>query len=159
MASLMLEADEGDLLLCDEDFPDNFIHMMHPDDGKITKEPIQQEFIRNKRLGHHRLIFRTSIKLGENEFISLSFVLDTGAPSSIYFSPGTSVDKLVSCRRIIEDGDVVYMDIDGKKAAVKDTPHTRRPANIIGLPLLERWSLSLQPDKTFSFSHRQDKFL
>jgi hypothetical protein len=33
--------------------------MMHPDDGKITKEPIQQEFIRNKRLGHNRLIFRT----------------------------------------------------------------------------------------------------
>jgi hypothetical protein len=51
------------------------------------------------------------------------------------------------------------MDIDGKKAAVKDTPHTRRPANIIGLPLLERWSLSLQPDKAFSFSHRQDNFL
>lgn len=163
MAFLMVDADDGDMMLCDEDFPDNFVHMMHPDDGKITTEPIEPEFIRNKRLGHHRLIFRTSTKLEENksqcQFISLSFVLDTGAPSSVYFSPGAAMDKLVACKRIIEDGDVVYMDIAGKKSAVKETPHTHRPANIIGLPLLERFGLILQPDKTFSFTHHQFKFL
>ena len=40
MASLMVNAEEGDLLLCDDDFPDNFVHMAHPDDGKITQEPV-----------------------------------------------------------------------------------------------------------------------
>jgi hypothetical protein len=86
--------------------------------------------------------------------MSLSFVLDTSAPSSIYFSPGVAYGKLVGYNRIIEDGDVIYMEIDGQKAAVKETPHTHRPANLIGLPLLEQFGLTLQPDKTFSFLHR-----
>lgn len=145
--------DERDLLLCDDDFPDNFVNMHHPQDGKITQVPIQQEYIRNERLGHHRLILRTSIKLRENQFVSFSFVLDTGAPSSIYFSPGEAFNGLQQGKRVIEDGDVVYMEIGGKKAAVKETPHTHRPANIIGLPLLERFGLTLHPDKTFTFAH------
>jgi hypothetical protein len=134
MSSLMVEA---------EIFPTTLSIDAPTDDGKITKEPIQPEFIRNKQLGHHRLIFRTSIKLEENEFISLSFVLDRSAPSSIYFSPGVSVNKLVSCRRIIEDGDVVYMDIDGKKAAVKDYP-THSPTSKYHRPTSAR-TLESQP--------------
>lgn len=152
MAFLMVDADEGDLLLSDDDFPENFIHMVHPDDGKITQQPIQREFIRHQRLGHHRLIFRTSIKLAEREFMSFSFVLDTAAPASIYFSPGASLNSL-NGKRVVEEGDVVYMEIGGKKAAVKETPHTHRPANIIGLPLLERFGLTLHPDKSFTFSN------
>ena len=154
MASLMVDAEEGDLLLCDDDFPDNFVHMAHPDDGKITQEPIPLEFIRHQRLmGHHRLILRTSIKLGDGEFISFSFVLDTCAPASIYFSPGAAFNALKG-KRVIEDGDVVYMEIVGKKAAVKETPHTHRPANIIGLPLLERFELGLKGDRSFSFAQQ-----
>ena len=147
----MVDADEGDLHLCDDDFPGNFVHMTHPDDGKSTIEPIPVEFIRHQRLGRRRLILRTSIKLGEGEFVSFSFLLDTGAPASIYFSPGQAFDALKG-KRVIEDGDVVYMNISGKKAAVKETPPDHRPANIIGLPLLERFELHLTRDKSFSFS-------
>jgi hypothetical protein len=48
------------------------------------------------------------------------------------------MDKLVACKCIIEE---------------------RGPANIISLPLLERFGLILQPDITFSFTHHQFKFL
>ena len=71
----------------------------------------------------------------------------------MYFSPGAALNALKG-NRVIEDGDVVYMEIAGKKSAVKETPRTHRPANIIGLPLLERFELNLKGDRSFTFAQQ-----
>jgi hypothetical protein len=70
-----------DLLLTDEDFPPTVVDKRHPNDYKLTTEPITKELIFHEIEGRHsRLILRTSVKLAENLFTSMSVVLDTGAP-------------------------------------------------------------------------------
>ena len=64
--------------LHDEDFPNEYVHMAHPDDYKEV-----QEFTYHTRYGRHdRLIARVAWKLTES-VVPMSFVCDTGAPSHL----------------------------------------------------------------------------
>jgi len=92
-----------ELLLHDEDFPDNYRYMAHPDDYKETAT-FDPQFIYHSHIGkHNRLIARIAWKVPttnerslqekldsrtpENyKMIPMSFVCDTGAPSHFYLS-------------------------------------------------------------------------
>lgn len=143
---------EEEMLLHAKDFPSNYVNFAHPDDYKVTAEPIIKEFICHHELGrHYRLHFRVSYKMAANRFFSLSFVLDTGAPKFFYFSDAAI--KLLQEHNLIQinetDG-VSYVEIFGKKVPFEETPDSHRPANIMGLRMLLRLKLQLS-ESTFTF--------
>jgi hypothetical protein len=138
----------AELLLQDADFPDNYINMQHPDDYSVLKQPFI-EYITNTYAHHYRLIIRACWKLSEDEYMPMSFVCDTGAPTALYLSE-KAYKILSKHRRVLEDdAGNVYANICGTgPAAVEPTPPGHAPANIIGLKLLLRLGLDLDPDKS-----------
>ena len=138
-AYIMMDATETaatELLLQNADFPDNYVNMQHPEDYSIFMQPFV-EYITNSYAHHYRLIVRVCWKLSNTEYMPVSFVCDTGAPTGLYLS-----DKahkiLTKYRRVLEDdAGNVYANICGTgAAAVEPTPPGHAPANIIGLKLL-----------------------
>jgi hypothetical protein len=160
MSLLMVDDDkvtEGDLLLHDQDFPDSFVHMKHPEDGIIVDHAIVPECIRHRRAHHHRLLLRVSFKLANEKFVPFTFVCDTGAPDSFYLSP--YADKILADggRRIEDEAGNTFIAILNHPAATRDTPATHQPGNIIGLTLLERLGFSMDVGG-FSFKQKFDYF-
>jgi hypothetical protein len=160
MSLLIVDDDkvtESDLMLHDEDFPDFFIDMKHPEDGVIVDSAIIPDFIRHRRPHHHRLLFRVSFKLTNGKYVPFTFVCDTGAPGSFYLSPCTDHILGSGGRRLEDDAGNTFMIILNYPAATKETPRTHQPGNIIGLTMLEKLGLSV--DTTgFSFEEKFDYF-
>lgn len=71
---------EGDLLLCEADFPANYVHMAHPDDYKSMDTPLPITCLLHRKIGHWRLILRVSFRLMNGKYLPMSFVCDTCAP-------------------------------------------------------------------------------
>jgi hypothetical protein len=157
----MIEASQvtaGDFLFLFHDEDNNPPNFVHPEDLKEGKEPIIPEYIRQKKPGHHRLLFRVSFKLGTGKFVPLTFICDTGAPSHFYLSR-QALAALEAGGRVLVDGelDYMYVVIAGKKAIVKETPYTHEPGNIMGLLMLERLGLNLKEGE-FSFASQPEHF-
>lgn len=153
MSILMMdgaEASQGDLFLCEADFPPSYVDMKHPDDGILTDEPIRPEFYRHRRPHHHRLIFRASFKVNNGKYVALSFVCDTGAPGSFYLSPWADRILEEGGRRLEDEAGNTYVDVLNRPAATQETPRTHQPANIMGLSLLEKFRMLVVPEG-FSF--------
>ena len=151
---MMLDADSEvveDLLLRDADFPAYFVRMQHPQDYIVSSHPLA-EYIAHTNDRHTRLIARISWKKGENEFVPMSFVCDTGAPMGFYLSEATRA-ALDSLGRVLEDDSngQKYLVIPGiGSAAVEQTLPGHAPAKIMGLRVLRRVGLVLD--------HRTGKF-
>ena len=144
-----------ELLLHDEDFPNEYVHMAHPDDYKEVLE-FSPQFTYHTRYGRHdRLIARVAWKM-KDSVVPMSFVCDTGAPSHLYLSK-EAMDVLHKAGRLLKDDrDTPYVEMhirDGKKfpATVEETPSVHRHANILGLKSLKRLCLRLKGEK-FSFN-------
>lgn len=145
-----------ELLLHDEDFPDDYVHMAHPGDYKEVRE-FKPQFIIHSHFGrHNRLIARVAWKTENGTMIPMSFVCDTGAPSHIYLS-NKALRVLNSNNLVLKDEkDTAYVSIhtDHKStfpATIEETPHVHRDANILGLKSLKRLHLRLTEDK-FGFN-------
>jgi hypothetical protein len=145
-----------ELLLHDEDFPDNYIHMAHPEDYKEVSNFVPQ-FIMHSHFGrHNRLIVRAAWKAQDDTLIPMSFVCDTGAPSHIYLS-NKALFKLHSKSLLLRDErDTSYANIhiDNTKtfpATIEETPHAHKDANILGLKCLKKLNMHLKDD-SFSFN-------
>lgn len=143
------------LLLHDEDFPNEYVHMAHPDDYKEVPE-FAPQFTYHTRYGRHdRLIARVAWKL-KNSVVPMSFVCDTGAPSHVYLSK-EAMNVLDRTGRLLKDDrDTPYVEMHiggGKKfpATVEETPSVHKRANILGLKSLRRLCLSLKGE-TFHFN-------
>ena len=145
-----------ELLLHDEDFPDNYVHMAHPDDYKEVPIFVPQ-FIMHEHFGrHNRLIVRAAWKTSNNTFIPMSFVCDTGAPSHVYLS-NKALSILNSKGLLLKDEretPYINIHISSRKtfpAVVEETPYIHKDANILGLKSLRRLNLHLI-DNGFSFN-------
>jgi hypothetical protein len=66
-------------------YPEYFVNKCHPDDYKLSDQPVFETIYHNK-LHHNRLLVRLSFMVEGGSFLPLTFVCDTGAPSSIYLS-------------------------------------------------------------------------
>jgi hypothetical protein len=152
--ALMVDQDDAadaDFLLQEYDFPDNFVNMAHPEDGIVKANPITPEFIRHSRRGHFRMLVRISLRLGDNQFAACTFMCDTGAPIHIYLSE-PALQVLEGAGRIGTDElGSLFVIIAGKKAAIRVTPHTHQPGNILGMLMLERFGLQMA-EGSFSFA-------
>jgi len=137
----------ADLLLRDADFPDNYIHMQHPDDYIDVIHPFI-EYIPHLSGHNNRLIVRICWKINDS-FVPMSFVCDTGAPMGLYLSEKAYI---VLKTRIREDDlghQYVHIDTIGK-SSIESTPLGHAPANIIGLRLLMKLKLEMV-ENGFSF--------
>ena len=84
MAQMMID-DSGPYgeVLTDEDFPASFIHMAHPNDNVAIAASLPIEFIFNDVPHHKRILVRMSFQIRDG-YYPVTFVADTGAPSSFY---------------------------------------------------------------------------
>ena len=136
-----------DMLLRDADFPPYCVRMQHPADYLVSSSPVS-EYITHTPGRHRRLIARISWQKSATEFIPMSFVCDTGAPMGFYLSE-TAREVLRSLGRIREEdrSGLFSLHVQGLGAtAVDDTPRGYCPANIMGLRILQRVGLVVEPD-------------
>ena len=152
----MLEDEEEEIIrflkLKDSDFPDYYVNKIHPEDYILRDEPCR-DLIFHKKLHHSRLLLRICF-LDKHTFIPLTFVCDTGAPSSFYLC--NKALKLLK-NRIKTDPDILvrYVKVDGKKMLVTEIPvnHCENyNVNIIGLNALMFFGIELHQD-SFSFNN------
>ena len=161
---MICEEDEGgasSVLLCDADFPCDYVNLRHPEDYELQDAPIAPSFIVNQRRGHARLILRISWRVG-GKFMPMSFIVDTGAIHPIYL--GTLGMRLMEAHgRLAVDelgNDIVKLHRgDGRECSVhyEATPRAFDPANIIGLRFLLRFGLVID-GATFAFKESFDHF-
>ena len=152
---MMIGGDEEDsIMLCNADFPNEYVNMQHPDDYVIQDTPITPSFVVNQRQGHARLIFRISWKTG-SKFMPMSFIVDTGAVQPIYF--GSVGMRMMEAHRLLlldELGnDVVRLSGGECNVHYTATPRDYNPANIIGLRFLLRFGLIVE-GLTFRFNEQ-----
>jgi hypothetical protein len=151
-----------DVLLHDEDFPANYVNMMHPDNGKLC-DNIVKEFIYHHQFNKHdRLIVRTCWKTAKNKYIPFSFICDTGVPKHLYLSQNT-ISKLSEYELLYSSElDISYVKIHKNpttifKAPIDETPNIHKNANIIGLKTLKKLGLVLDDD-VFRFNNEFQHF-
>ncbi len=150
---LMVEEREliiDELLLTDADYPEEYKNMAHPDDYKIIDKPIPIKYTYHKKPHHNRLILRISWKLKNDEYMAMSFVCDTGAPMYFYLSDNGKELLKQYGRLKIDELQTEYVEIEGRKAMIQETPQIHKPGNIIGLLMLSRLGLDLT-DESFKF--------
>jgi len=114
--------------------------MEHPDDYKLTNDPIDVECIHHKKPHHDRLILRISVKV-ENEYIPLSFICDTGSPSYLFLCQKSI--ELLKPRIQESELEALYITSNNKNILIQESPINHKNSNIIGLKLLFEWGLSL----------------
>ena len=158
---LMMEENQvshGDFLLQDADFPDGYVHMAHPDDYKPVDNPLPVTCLLHQKIGHWRLILRVSFRLKNGKYLPMSFVCDTGVPYDFYFSE-TALEQLIKGGRLKEDeiGNAYLDNVVGRKAAVRETPYTHKPANILGLRMMLKLKFLLS-ETGFGFSEEFEYF-
>ncbi len=133
----------GEVLLTSLDFLDYFVDMAHPEDYVVSERRMDPYLIENIIPHHHILLLRVSFEARPGTFAVMTFVLDTGASSAVYF--GRRAMQLThEVGRLREDDlGVVYLDTPLGRCAVLETPATHQPANILGLDMLKKLKLQL----------------
>ncbi|CAB9525589.1 expressed unknown protein [Seminavis robusta] len=152
------QVSQGDLVLQDADFPDGYVHMAHPDDYKPIESPLPKTCLLHQKIGHWRLILRISFLLANGKYLPISFICDTGVPYDFYFSE-LAVEKLTAGGRVKEDdiGNAYLDNIVGRKAAVRETPYTHKPGNILGLRMMLKLGCKLT-ESGFEFTESFEYF-
>jgi len=90
------------------------------------------------------MLVRISLKIGDDRFVSHTFVCDTGVPIHIYLSePAMSVLEAAGRIETDELGSL-FITVAGRKSAVRVTPQTHQPGNILGMLMLERFGLQMR---------------
>jgi hypothetical protein len=146
---------ERNTKLCIFDFPFDFVDGHHPDDYKLVSTPIK-ECIWNGIDDYYRLLLRISIKLGENEYKSLTFICNTGAPDFIYLneiSYSTFKDRLIK-----DENGFTYIKINNRKFPVKRTHYPHNDFNILGVRALAIFKMKFTGDYSFDFQSLPDYF-
>ena len=153
MTTLIIE-DETETLY-KTDFPDNFVDMHHPDDYMPLRDPIS-ELIFHRRTDHSRLFLRICIKITDTNYIPITFVLDTGAPSQLYINDLTR--RLIRDRiKYNSDTGIDFLKINKKTFIVKPSPEHHPDVNIIGLLGLSNFEFYLSGGE-FGFHNLPDYF-
>ncbi|KAG2482518.1 hypothetical protein HYH03_018563 [Edaphochlamys debaryana] len=158
----MLGVSETDqvVALCAEDYPRHFVSGQHPKDCVVTKVlDTKPEFIFHHVRGkNNRLWFRAAWKLPSDEFTTMSFLLDTGAPKHLYLSEKClQVLEKAGVVQVNEDFNIMFVVIFGRKCPVERTPSPHSQANIMGLKLLMLLGLQLSEEEPyFSFTKKFD---
>lgn len=159
MAILMLDGGQnnhGHLLLGDDDYPDNYVNKAHPNDYQTTTMPITAEYIFHKKSHFNRLIFRISWKIAENKYVPISFICNTGCPMFLYLS--SDARKAIKMRILEDDVQNEYVEINGKKTPIANSPSEHGETNIMGLMMCARLGLTINEKCEYTFANIQELF-
>lgn len=139
---LMIEDEtlvRDELLLTSADYPSNYVDLAHPEDYKLTLNPVY-ELTFHIKSHHNRLLLRASWKVNEG-FVPMTFVIDTGAP--MYFYLSKRAQQAIASRIQVDELQSRFVEIDGKKALIQDAPQNHDNSNIIGLLMICRLQLQI----------------
>jgi hypothetical protein len=152
--NLMYEGNEETIstsftvILTPLDFPVRFrgpLVYAHPEDYRVSEEAITPTTYYYSHRGHIRLLARIPILTKPGSFTSALFVVDTGAPSQLYFCH--KLRELLEERIEEDETGTIFLRIESNsgqfKAVIKEVPSQHSPANIIGLPVLKRLGFTL----------------
>jgi hypothetical protein len=147
-------AADADLVLDSFDFPQYYVNMSHAEDGVVQDNPIEPQYIRYSEVGHSRMFVRISVRVGD-KYVPYTFLCDTGLPAHLYLSEpaGTAVKKAGQIKKT-EVG-TPYMMMSDRVAAVRVTPRSHQPVNILGMLMLERLGLQMS-EGSFTFTEPVD---
>lgn len=151
---LMVDGDSSisELFASDLDYPSGFKDQAHPQDYKSQKEPTQIQYFHNSDLDRHRAICRLSWRLGEDKFVTNTFICDSGAPVHLYLNR-TVLMTLREAGRLLTGVGRMYVIIDGVgEATVRETPPEHRNANIMGFQLLTVLGFRMSSDLNQCFT-------
>jgi len=154
MSLISQNEDDYVLLLRETDFPAYFQDLIHPEDYKIFNSPFIEKIF-HKRIYHNRMFIRMCFKVDNSTFIPLTFIIDTGSPMFLYLCP-KALEELSFVIKEDELG-IKYINVNGKKFTVDETPHSHRNVNIIGLMALNNFGLYLK-DLEFEFENLPEHF-
>ncbi|KAJ3221265.1 hypothetical protein HK099_003649 [Clydaea vesicula] len=123
--------------------------MAHPNDYKPVNN-FESSLIINDRYGKHkRLIARIAWKTQNGNFIPMSFVCDTGVPSSFYLS-SKAIEILEEYSLLkLDDKGVAYVTVHKDNSGqtfnttMEETPKVHKNANIVGLKVLLKIGLHI----------------
>ncbi len=140
-----MNTDEESHLLCSADFPSFFVNCAHPGDYVPLVAAIPPQVIVHRKAHHNRLFLRMCFRANDGNYIPITFIVDTGSPSSLYVGEPARSALDAAGRLVNDEADTEYIDFGAPlgKATVQDIPVTHAPANIIGLPLLLKLGLRL----------------
>lgn len=142
MATLVEVDTSDELLLSQADFPSGWVDMAHPDDYTVLKAPLEPHVFTHDKPHHNRILFRISFKVGEGAYLPVSFVVNTGAPSSLYIGRKLRAHLGQHGRLLSDETDAEVLELHGiGKQAVRGTSSIHQPANVVGLPLIKKLSL------------------
>jgi hypothetical protein len=135
----------GEVLLTSLDFPNYFVDMAHPEDYVVSERRMDPYLIENIVPHHHILLLRVSLEARPGTFAVMTFVLDTGASSAVYF--GRCAMQLThEVGRLREDDlGVVYLDTPLGRCAVLETPTSRQTSSAFTLLKKLKLQLGLLP--------------
>ena len=140
-----MNTDEESHLLCAADFPSFFVNCAHPGDYVPLEEALPPQVIVHRKAHHNRLFLRICFRANDGTFVPVTFILDTGSPSSLYVGELARSALDAAGRLVSDEADTEFIDFGAPlgKANVQDIPAPHAPANIMGLPLLLKLGLRL----------------
>lgn len=144
LAMALMVTDEEAHLLCPADFPSHFVACGHVGDYIPVTVCIPPTVLAHRKAHHNRLFLRICFKTAAGLFVPITFIADTGSPSSLYVgaSARAALEAAGRFNNDEADSEFIVMGTLGK-ATVQDIPLPHAPANIAGLPLLVKLGLCL----------------
>lgn len=146
---------ESFMILSDLDYPGYYNGRMHPNDGKSCSSPEKPELLYHAKTYHNRLLLRIPFKLSDNEFVTFTFICNTGFPGFFYLSD--KVHNVISRRIISNKGGNNYIDINGELLSVFEVPSNYGDSNILGLEMLSMLGLRVH-NRIFQLDNLPDFF-
>lgn len=134
----------GSILIDHRDYPDTYVNLCHDEDYIQTSIRINNEFIYNHGpIKNERLLVRMPVRLNDNTYTSMTFIIDTGCPTPIILSTEASSILQTYNRLREDDAGSRFLTIGGMNFIYGH--HVEKPMiNIIGLPFLRRFQSNIQ---------------
>ncbi|KAJ6557244.1 hypothetical protein DFH09DRAFT_540855 [Mycena vulgaris] len=109
----------------------------------MRSTPLQPECFINPLRYHVRMWYRTSFKIADGQYLPMSFLVDTNAPSWLYLS-SKALTALNDHGRI-DRLDYLLRLQNGIAFYIANTPRSHRPLNLIGIELIQKFELCVKP--------------
>lgn len=143
-------------------FEEIYASLSYKDDYKVRDKPVSPEFWKVRDGSMFRYMFRMSWKVGESQYIPMTFVVDSGLVESLYLceQAGQALDavgKISKSKGWKEDEEVFEVELrEGYVVPCLPSPLECEPANFVGIKFISKFGFLSKDDKdeggrSFSF--------
>lgn len=118
------------------DFPVDYVSYKHPSDYKFTEQPIKPDLTMVKSGSIQRFFLRVSVQCGDNKYVTMSFVADSGVVKGFLFSQEAL--GLLSGRLDTKKKTIL---LNGEPMSYDKTRKKYEPVNFIGVQFIQKYGL------------------